>query len=739
MKKILYVIGLILLLGSCQKKEKMLYNIMFFDAQGMIVDQIEMDEGSQVTLTDHDMTKEGYLFLGWETKDHTRVYEHHVLTNDLQLFPIYQVNAYTVSFDTDGGTSLDDLILNYNVMFNVMSYLSEKEGYELEGWYLDSDRTIPANHQTMPASDVTLYAKWKAIRHEITFNYISGYIETAVFSTFESFVPYVPTYSSYVFDGWYEEDATEPFDFSSMPNHDVVLYERRTEKVYEIEFVTGNGYFVPTVFWQLSGPDFDLHIGHIYDDSELMGWYYDPQFQEPFRGGIPADQSHLILYALWSPKYLSMHQPASENVYHVSLRNLLYEGIIEIPETFRGLPVTVIKDFQDGSMKEVIIPKTVTTIEYQAFMDTKNLLTVTFDPESELKTIGYSAFYQSGIRYIDLPDTVETIGAHAFYLSDLVGLFVPESVTTLESPFNSIYQTIYFESDTYPLNYSNLHDTREVFGYDDVIISGDFYGVIKDSNVTIITSTDPDPAWLTIPHDIEGFDVDTIGQYAFANSDLIGVVCATECSLKVIENFAFDTANQLHEFDLPQGLVSIGARAFYSTSLSDIRIPVTVTEIGSAAFSRIAFLFVSIVFEEGINLKRIEDYAFDFIEGTVGDIIIPKSVEEIGYSAFSGTPMSSLSFEEGSVLKSIGDEAFMYSDVITSIILPEGLTDIGMYAFSMCDSMNDIYIPSSILNIKTGAFLGTETNVHIALYGPLPGFENGWYNDLQTIIYLPEA
>lgn len=85
-----------------------------------------------------------------------------MLTSDIKLFPIYQVNAYTVSFDTDGGTALDDLILNYDMMFDVMNYQSEKEGYDLVGWYLDRDRTISANHQIMPAKDVTLYAKWKA-------------------------------------------------------------------------------------------------------------------------------------------------------------------------------------------------------------------------------------------------------------------------------------------------------------------------------------------------------------------------------------------------------------------------------------------------------------------------------------------------------------------------------------------------------------------------------------------------
>ena len=58
MRKIIVLIGLLFILMSCQR-EKDVYNIMFFDAQGSIVDQLSHDDTSQLTLTDHDMTKEG--------------------------------------------------------------------------------------------------------------------------------------------------------------------------------------------------------------------------------------------------------------------------------------------------------------------------------------------------------------------------------------------------------------------------------------------------------------------------------------------------------------------------------------------------------------------------------------------------------------------------------------------------------------------------------------------------------
>ena len=440
MRKIIVLIGLLFILMSCQR-EKDVYNIMFFDAQGSIVDQLSHDDTSQLTLTDHDMTKEGYQFVGWKTEDGIKIDDDFVVTGDLKLYPIYQINRYQITFDTDGGSSVDDTTLAYNEYFDTIRYITEKEGYDFVGWYLDAERSIFAGNERMPANDVILYAKWKPMRHEVTFHYASGISETLIFLTYESYSPFEPFYTYYIFEGWYEEDATEPFDFSEMPNHDVVLYERRTEKVYEIEFVTGNGYTIPSVLWQPSGSDFDLHLGVIYEDAELMWWYYDSQYQEPFMGAIPANKSNLTLYALWSPKYLSMHQPASENVYHVRLRDLLYEGIIEIPETFRGLPVTVITDFRGGKMREVVIPKTVTNINAHAFMDTVNLRTVTFHNDSELKTIGAEAFMNSSIgATIYLPDGLTDIGMYAFRMCrSLLNIYVPSSIQTIE--FGAFIQT----------------------------------------------------------------------------------------------------------------------------------------------------------------------------------------------------------------------------------------------------------------------------------------------------------
>ncbi|MDO4963642.1 MAG: leucine-rich repeat domain-containing protein, partial [bacterium] len=59
---------------------------------------------------------------------------------------------------------------------------------------------------------------------------------------------------------------------------------------------------------------------------------------------------------------------------------------------------------------------------------------------------------------------------------------------------------------------------------------------------------------------------------------------------------------------------------------------------------------------------------------------------------------------------SIGMAAFtdaLHGSNITSITIPEGVTNIGMEAFSNCNSLSSVNTPSSITNIGPGAFEGT--------------------------------
>ena len=78
--------------------------------------------------------------------------------------------------------------------------------------------------------------------------------------------------------------------------------------------------------------------------------------------------------------------------------------------------------FYNSKLKTVVIPANVTTIGGSAFKNCSSLATVTFEKESQLKTIGggysgssyYGAFSDCPITSIEIPASVTTIGTAAF-------------------------------------------------------------------------------------------------------------------------------------------------------------------------------------------------------------------------------------------------------------------------------------------------------------------------------------
>ena len=53
---------------------------------------------------------------------------------------------------------------------------------------------------------------------------------------------------------------------------------------------------------------------------------------------------------------------------------------------------------------------------------------------------------------------------------------------------------------------------------------------------------------------------------------------------------------------------------------------------------------------------------------------------------------------------SIGDDAFCYCSVLTSVTIPNSVTSIGSSAFESCSGLTSITIPNSVTSIGSSAF-----------------------------------
>ncbi len=57
----------------------------------------------------------------------------------------------------------------------------------------------------------------------------------------------------------------------------------------------------------------------------------------------------------------------------------------------------------------------------------------------------------------------------------------------------------------------------------------------------------------------------------------------------------------------------------------------------------------------------------------------------------------------------LGDEAFSGCTELTEVVLPEGVTEIGMWAFSDCTSLKSITLPKGLTRIGDGAFYDCDS------------------------------
>lgn len=88
-----------------------------------------------------------------------------------------------------------------------------------------------------------------------------------------------------------------------------------------------------------------------------------------------------------------------------------------------------------------------------------------------------------------------------------------------------------------------------------------------------------------------------------------------------------------------------------------------------------------------------------------GSLIIPEGVTEIGDGAFAGCSSLTGNLSLPSTLKKIDNEAFYECKFTCNLILPEGLEIIGAQAFNDCDNLyGELHLPSSLKTLKESAF-----------------------------------
>ena len=110
--------------------------------------------------------KEGYHFIGWYYDEALTVpYNGEPIYEDIALYPKFEINQHTVTFDSAGGSEISSQIVDWDTALTTTE-TPERIGYNFAGWYF-SDGTKYENQ--LIKSDTTLTAHWEIIMCTVTF------------------------------------------------------------------------------------------------------------------------------------------------------------------------------------------------------------------------------------------------------------------------------------------------------------------------------------------------------------------------------------------------------------------------------------------------------------------------------------------------------------------------------------------------------------------------------------------
>ncbi len=270
--------------------------------------------------------------------------------------------------------------------------------------------------------------------------------------------------------------------------------------------------------------------------------------------------------------------------------------------------------------------------------------------------IGESAFAGcTALESITIPDSVTSIGNGAFSgCGKLTSITIPDSVTSIGS--HAFYNCTALESIAIPESVTSI-------------------GMFAFSGCNRLIET-------------EG-NVSYVGKWAIGCSYTITSLSLREGTIG-IGDMAFRNYNNLKSIDIPDSVKYIGTNAFSNCSLLESISLNGVVSVGANAFSECTAL-KSVTF--GDNLTSISYGVFSGCTG-IKDVYLSniKAWCETEFVGYNSNPMF------------YAENVYLGGALLTDLVVPDGVTRIGLYAFYDCDTLKSVKLPNSVTYIGNYAF-----------------------------------
>ncbi len=216
-----------------------------------------------LTLRGALFTRAGYTQVGWATVDGgEKVYDFkdiYTKNEALTLYPVWNTNKYTITFDINGGSEIAPITQDYGTEITAPDNPTRK-GYTFKGW----DKEIP---ETMPAENITVKAQWKINQYTIAFDTNGGSEIAPITQDYgtEITAPDNPTRKGYTFKGWDKEIP------ETMPAENITVKAQWEINQYTIAFDTNGGSEIAPITQdygtEITAPDNPTRKGYTF-----KGW-----------------------------------------------------------------------------------------------------------------------------------------------------------------------------------------------------------------------------------------------------------------------------------------------------------------------------------------------------------------------------------------------------------------------------------------------------------------------------------
>lgn len=450
-------------------------------------------------------------------------------------------------------------------------------------------------------------------------------------------------------------------------------------------------------------PEHEAVVMHSGTCGTKLSWSLDSSGVFTIRGtGKMTDYEYYYMQPWWSERDSIRRVFIEEGV--TTLGNLAFylcENLqtVSLPSTLTSIGNDA---FFKTSLQTISIPDSVRTIGYWAFGNCSllssaklsNSLTElpsglfndceklsSIDLPKPLVSIGDMAFSGTGLKTLFLPDTITQLGERVFGSCEkLLEVRLPESLTEIP---NGLFQ--------YCDNLVTFNIPENVTRIDDWAFDGckELKDIIIPSGVTSIGNfafmNCYDFTEIIMPD-----SVTSIGKNAFNGCFKVKKVRISP-NIKDIPRKAFAEFGNMHAFEIPEGVETIGEEAFYYINAHTIILPSSLKSIAAGAF-KYCFKLKNVIYagtQTQWNRVTIEEKDNNFLLN------------------------ANIRFEQNSVpylelpagLKHIQAEAFI-GGTFFHAQCPEGLETIGSKAFANCTALTFIYIPESVTTIAPDAFIG---------------------------------